>query len=177
MGFSRQGYWSEWLFPSAGDLPDPGIKPASSTLAGGFSTTEPPGKYDLIALLSVYSRTNTEQHGQAISLFFWHEPAWCHRQYGHGAAVASVVSLVFSEDQAWPSRELRKVLWCWQQGSGEGSWGASLAHPFPQLIIFPGFLPNRAGTSNWVCVSGALLDVYRVRPTPHFFSVIVSWQI
>ena len=34
-------------FPFPGDLPDPGIEPASSessALAGGFFTTEPPGK-------------------------------------------------------------------------------------------------------------------------------------
>ena len=42
--FSRQGYWCELPFPSPGDLPDPGIKPASTALAGGFFTTEPPGK-------------------------------------------------------------------------------------------------------------------------------------
>ena len=29
MGFSRQEYWSGLPFPSSGDLPDPGIKPAS----------------------------------------------------------------------------------------------------------------------------------------------------
>ena len=35
----------EWVaFPPPGDLPDPGIKPASPALAGGFFTTEPPGK-------------------------------------------------------------------------------------------------------------------------------------
>ena len=44
MGFSRQGYWNGLLFPSPGDPPDPGIKPAYSALAGGFFTTEPPGK-------------------------------------------------------------------------------------------------------------------------------------
>ena len=27
MGFSRQEYWSGWLCPPAGDLPNPGIKP------------------------------------------------------------------------------------------------------------------------------------------------------
>ena len=27
MGFSRQEYWIGLLFPSPGDLPDPGIKP------------------------------------------------------------------------------------------------------------------------------------------------------
>ena len=29
MGFSRQKYWSGLLFPSPGDLPDPGIEPVS----------------------------------------------------------------------------------------------------------------------------------------------------
>ena len=47
MEFSRQEYWSGLPFPSPGNLPDPGIKPmsrASHALAGGFFTTEPPGK-------------------------------------------------------------------------------------------------------------------------------------
>ena len=44
MGFSRQEYWIELPFPSLGDLPDPGIKPASLALAGGFFATEPPGE-------------------------------------------------------------------------------------------------------------------------------------
>ena len=29
MGFSRQEYWSGLLFPSPGDLPDPGMEPGS----------------------------------------------------------------------------------------------------------------------------------------------------
>ena len=32
MEFSRQEYWSGLPFPSSGNLPDPGIKPASPTL-------------------------------------------------------------------------------------------------------------------------------------------------
>ena len=36
MGFSRQGYWSGLLFPTPGDLPKPGIKPAPPALASGF---------------------------------------------------------------------------------------------------------------------------------------------
>ena len=44
MGFSKQEYWSGLPFPSPGDLPGPGIKFASPTLAGGFFTSEPPGK-------------------------------------------------------------------------------------------------------------------------------------
>ena len=41
MGFSRQEYWSGLLYPSPGDLPNPGIQPVfimSPALAGGFFT-------------------------------------------------------------------------------------------------------------------------------------------
>ena len=44
MGFSRQEYCSGLPFPSPGDLLDPRIEPTSPALAGGSSTTEPPGK-------------------------------------------------------------------------------------------------------------------------------------
>ena len=44
MRFSRQEYWSGLPFPPPGDLPDPGIEPASLALAGRFLTTEPPRK-------------------------------------------------------------------------------------------------------------------------------------
>ena len=41
MGFPRQEYWSGLTFFSSGYLPDPGIKPSSPALAGGFFTTAP----------------------------------------------------------------------------------------------------------------------------------------
>ena len=41
---SRQGYWNGLLFPSPGDLPNPGIEPTSPAPAGKFFTSEPPGK-------------------------------------------------------------------------------------------------------------------------------------
>ena len=47
MGFSRQKYWSGLSFPLSGDLPNPGIKPASLAspeLAVRFVTAEPLGK-------------------------------------------------------------------------------------------------------------------------------------
>ena len=42
MGFSRQEYWSRFLFPSPGDLPNQEIEPMSlmsPALAGRFFTT------------------------------------------------------------------------------------------------------------------------------------------
>ena len=44
MGFSRQEYWSGLPCPPPGDRPNPEVKPTSPALAGGFFTTEPPGK-------------------------------------------------------------------------------------------------------------------------------------
>ena len=47
MDFPRQEYWSRLPFPTAGELSDLGIEPASlasPALIGGFFTTEPPGK-------------------------------------------------------------------------------------------------------------------------------------
>ena len=44
MGFSRQECWSGLLFPSPGDLPNPGIEPGSPTLQADALPSEPPGK-------------------------------------------------------------------------------------------------------------------------------------
>ena len=47
-GISQQGYWSGLPFSSPGDLPNPGIKLASSVspaLAGRFFTTELPDEF------------------------------------------------------------------------------------------------------------------------------------
>ena len=49
LGSSVQGIFqarimSRWPFSPAADLPEPGIEPLSSALAGGFFTSEPPGK-------------------------------------------------------------------------------------------------------------------------------------
>ena len=57
LGFSRQEYWSGLRFPAPGDLPDPGIEPASlmsPALAAGFFTTRA-----IWEALSLYILNNT----------------------------------------------------------------------------------------------------------------------
>ena len=44
LAYSRQEYWSGLPLPTPGDLPNSGIMPTSPILAGGFFTTEIPGK-------------------------------------------------------------------------------------------------------------------------------------
>ena len=44
MGFPRKEHWSGLTFLPLGELPDPGIEPESSALAGRFFTTVPAGK-------------------------------------------------------------------------------------------------------------------------------------
>ena len=62
MGFPRQEYLSGLLFPSPGDLPDPGIKPvslASPALVGSFFTTEPSGKPNNTYIHQIYDLMDT----------------------------------------------------------------------------------------------------------------------
>ena len=44
MEFSREEYKSGLLFPSPGDIPDPGVKPGSHALQADSLLFEPPGK-------------------------------------------------------------------------------------------------------------------------------------
>ena len=44
MRFSRQEYWSEWPFPSPGDLPNPGVELRPPTLQADSLPSEPPGE-------------------------------------------------------------------------------------------------------------------------------------
>ena len=53
MGFHRQAHWIGLPFPSPGDLPNPGIKPASPLSASGFFTTEPLGKPQWIPIIMI----------------------------------------------------------------------------------------------------------------------------
>ena len=41
MEFSKPEYWSWWLFPSPGDLPNPGITPRSPALQADSLPAEP----------------------------------------------------------------------------------------------------------------------------------------
>ena len=64
MGFPRQEHWSELPFPSAGDLPDPGIEPespVSPTLASGFFTNKLSGKTCMWGWVGIKTFTCVEQ--------------------------------------------------------------------------------------------------------------------
>ena len=50
MGFSRQEYCSGLLFPSPGDLPDPGIEPRSPTLQVDSLTLSYQGRHKTLEI-------------------------------------------------------------------------------------------------------------------------------
>ena len=60
-GFARQECWSGLLFSSPGDLPDPGMEPASPSLAGRLFTTEPPEKSCFPLIEPQFSRAARKQ--------------------------------------------------------------------------------------------------------------------
>ena len=53
MGFSRQEYWSGLLCPPPGDLPDPGIKPASLTSISATHCKKIKPRKEIIGLWSI----------------------------------------------------------------------------------------------------------------------------
>jgi len=69
MGCPRQEHWNGLPVSLPGDLPDPGIKPASPALAGIFFTTEPPGEPNI--LLQVHKLNRTELSFGIKIAFFW----------------------------------------------------------------------------------------------------------
>ena len=130
MGFSRQEYWSELLFPSPGDLLNPGIEPSSCccffmspALAGGFFTSTAPweGPSERYALHNQINK----------SLAFWLNFiswCWCKRKLKKVKSLSHVRLFVTPWTVAYhapPSMGL----------SREEHWNGL---PFPS----PGDLPN-----------------------------------
>ena len=84
MGFPKQQYWSWLPFPTLVDVPDLGIKPESPALAGGFFTTEPPGKPSTLkntikfpfcfSSFKIFQASRRDQKGKkkAFSTHFFH---------------------------------------------------------------------------------------------------------
>ena len=64
MGISRQEYWSGLPCPSPGDLPDPGIKPASlkCPALAGYLPQAPLGKSEIGLLLLLLSRFRSQSN-------------------------------------------------------------------------------------------------------------------
>ena len=70
MGVPKQEYWSGLLFPSAGDLPNPGIKPRSAALQADSLLSEIPGKPGFVNLLSLTRLKSTSLSAkEALNLF------------------------------------------------------------------------------------------------------------
>ena len=68
MGFSRQGYWSGFPCPPPGDLPNPGIEPASlgsPTLADGFFSTNATWEAHTRINIEIKKMLRTIKHGKA----------------------------------------------------------------------------------------------------------------
>ena len=70
MGFSRQEYWSGLPCPLPGDLPNPGIEPASlmsPALAGGFFTTIATWVALLIGYTPIQNKKSFKNDGQTVT--------------------------------------------------------------------------------------------------------------
>ena len=70
MGFPRQEDWSGLPFSSSVDLSRPGVEPVSPALAGGFFTTESPGKpkEEVTSIYNIWSQLALAQGPSPLTL-------------------------------------------------------------------------------------------------------------
>ena len=80
MGLSRQEYWSGLPFPSPGDRPDPGIKPASPSLQADALPSElyqgSPGGYNH-KIITTIKAINIHITAKIFSYSLYHHPLYC----------------------------------------------------------------------------------------------------
>ena len=111
IGFPSQEHWSGLPFPSPSDLPNPGIKPTSLTLAGGLFIPEPPGKPSIkwgsnFIILHVINQLS--QHHLLKTAPFPTECLWLP---WHGKNAIATVAIMFL---GWPKSSFRffhNVIW------------------------------------------------------------------
>jgi len=81
MRYSRQEYWSGLTFSSPGDLPNPGIKPASPALKVDILSPEPPGNVitmsnyccsDILILNLIFCEYFYSQSGSQLPLLYYY---------------------------------------------------------------------------------------------------------
>ena len=101
MGFSRQEYWSGLPCPPPGDLPYPGIKPASlmsPTLAGTSLPLVPPGTLSI---------RNMKRYGEAVL-------RWQRNRMGRPLSHPQI----HQKNISMPSKFYKTTSECWQRTSG-----------------------------------------------------------
>ena len=95
MEFSRQEYWSRWLFPSPRDLRDPRIEPRSPVFQADSSLSEPAGKPNIMVLWHLI---------EIVTQFYL--PG----SFSHGILQARIqewVAISFSRGYSWPRDQTR----------------------------------------------------------------------
>ena len=67
-GIFQEEYWSGLLFPSPGDLPNPGIEPGSLALQADSLPSEPPGHPMILALFTCINLFNFPKKRRVVLL-------------------------------------------------------------------------------------------------------------
>ena len=119
MVFPRQEYWSVLPHPPPGDLPNPGIKPTSSMLAGGFLTISATWEA-LIVVMAVHLCEYTKNHWIVLLLLLSHFSHVWLCETPETAAHQAPPSLGFSRQEHWsglpfPSPMHESEKWKWSR--------------------------------------------------------------
>ena len=129
MEFSRQEFWTGLLFPSPGDLPNPGIKPRSPTLQEDSLPTEPPGKPNYGGGNEDKATSFKRSHACTVALGAPDPAADHHRprppSETPGHSQASCISLLWGHCSFLLGSGVHKVLFLSSKGLFPQSWLSS----------------------------------------------------
>ena len=124
MEFSRPKYWSGFLFPSPGDLPDSGIKPGFPILQADFLPSETPGKPQIISSVKFSHSVMSHSlwpHGLQHTRPLCPSPSpkvyssscpvhwWCHSAFSSSHAPVSFRSQSFPASETFPMIQLSEL--------------------------------------------------------------------
>ena len=112
MRFFRKEYWGGLPCPSPGDLPDPGIEPRSPALQGDYSSSEPPGKDQVLQksyILEIYLTFCISLQSNLLAHFFCFD--WMLKSCFLHFFSLSFSLLIHLHGHHWSSK-YRKEVWC-----------------------------------------------------------------
>ena len=149
MGFLRQDHWRGLPLPPPGDLPDPGMEPASPTapaLAGRFFATVPPGKPQFWSKrIHVHSLRPASQalyplgfiSPRIVRKLGPEEAGFCHCWLGGGTLSWSESGARAPSSELQPDRTQGR-----RHGNGRMQFSTARASPSPSLSPPPSLQPE-----------------------------------
>ena len=117
LGFPRQKYENGLSFSSPGNILDPGVKPVSPALVGGFFTNEPPGELTYwLGKMLIFVETEGRGHGNFVYYLYKSVNLKLFQgknKYNKFVSVFPALKCFPFSNSSWVMYLYRKIYICW----------------------------------------------------------------